>query len=77
VTIVSSRRSKFGLNCVRCSKEVIAPERSEYWGEYWSDAHVCHIWRCPKCSCCFESLITFTADTKSMSDIRTGDVICP
>jgi hypothetical protein len=28
-TMVSNRRSTFGINCVRCKDELIAPERSE------------------------------------------------
>ena len=47
----SNRRSSFGMKCVQCSNELIAPERSEYW----SDKRACHIWYCRKCSCCFES----------------------
>jgi hypothetical protein len=71
-TIRSGRRSSFGTSCIQCGNELIAPETSEYWGEYWSDAHVCHIWRCAKCSCRFESLITFQADTKSRYQDREG-----
>jgi len=72
-TILSNRRSKFGMTCVQCSNELIAPERSEYW----SERRLYHIWHCLKCSACFESLVSFPADTKSMNDIRTGDVIYP
>jgi hypothetical protein len=75
--IVSNRRSSFGMKCIICGNELIAPETSEYWGEYWSDAHVCHIWRCPKCSCGFESLVTFQADTKAMQDFMTRDDVFP
>jgi hypothetical protein len=57
---VSSRRSSFGMACVQCSNELVAPERSEHW----SDRRACHIWYCRKCSCYFESLVLFPADTK-------------
>ena len=46
----STRRSSFGMKCVQCSNELVAPERSEHW----SDRRACHIWYCRKCSCCFE-----------------------
>ena len=32
-TILSNRRSKFGMTCVQCSNELIAPEWSEYRNE--------------------------------------------
>ena len=48
------------MHCVQCSKELIAPERSEYW----SDGHACHVWHCPKCSACFGSLVFFPTETE-------------
>ena len=36
-TMVSNRRPTFGINCVRCKDELIAPERSEYRGAYQYD----------------------------------------
>ena len=30
VTIASIRRSTFGIGCVRCGEELIAPDKSEY-----------------------------------------------
>ena len=42
----STRRSSFGMECVQCSNELVAPERSEHW----SDRRACHIWYCRKCS---------------------------
>jgi hypothetical protein len=74
-TILSNRRSKFGMSCLQCDNELIAPERSEYLNDRRGRAY--HVWHCPKCSFCFESLVPFPADTKSMKDIRTGDVIFP
>jgi hypothetical protein len=76
-TIRTGRRSSFGTSCIQCGNELIAPDASEYWGEYWSDAHVCHTWRCAKCTCRFESLVMFQADSKSMRDTKTGRVIFP
>jgi hypothetical protein len=55
------------MRCVQCDSELVAPERSEYW----SDSHACHIWLCPTCSACFESLVSFPTNTESMRDILT------
>ena len=72
-TILSNRRSKFGMICVQCGNELIAPECSVYHNK----RQIRHVWHCPTCSACFESLIVFPADTFSMKDIVTGDVIYP
>ena len=42
--MVSNRRSTFGINCVRCKDELIAPERSEYR----HGTHIRHLWYCWK-----------------------------
>jgi hypothetical protein len=55
------------MRCVQCDSELVAPERSEYW----SDRHACHVWLCPTCSACFESLVSFPTDSESMRDILT------
>jgi hypothetical protein len=55
------------MPCVQCNTELVAPERSEYW----SDRHACHIWLCPTCSACFESLVSFSTDSEPM-----GESIC-
>ena len=57
------------MPCLQCSTELVAPERSEYW----SDRHACHIWLCPTCSACFESLVSFPTDSEPMRDILTED----
>jgi hypothetical protein len=57
------------MRCVQCDSELVAPERSEYW----SDRHACHVWLCPTCSACFESLVSFPTDSESMRDILTED----
>ena len=41
------RSSSFGMKCVQCSNELIAPEGSEHW----NDRHVRHLWHCSKCDC--------------------------
>jgi hypothetical protein len=62
-TVASKGRSSFGVDCVQCDNDLIAPERSEHRDE----RHILHLWRCPKCDCCFEVLSP--ADTKSIKDI--------
>jgi hypothetical protein len=71
MTTPSDRHSSFGSKCVQCGNELIAPE----WTEYRNKRQVHHVWHCWKCDCCFESLVSFPADTKSVKDIRArGDV---
>ena len=61
------------MHCVQCNTELVAPERSEYW----SDRHACHIWLCPTCSACFESLVSFPTDHRDglNEDILTEDAM--
>ena len=59
------------MRCVQCDTQLVAPVRSEYW----SSKHACHIWLCPKCCACFDSLVSLPADidTESVKDILTED----
>ena len=68
-TMVSKRRSTFGLNCAQCDNELIAPE----WSEYRNKQHIRHLWRCWKCDFCFETIV----NTKSMEDNAERDDIHP
>ncbi len=72
-TILSNRRSKFGMTCVQCSNELIAPK----WSEYRNERQIRHLWHCWKCDFCFESVVSFPAVTESMRDSETEDVIFP
>jgi hypothetical protein len=54
---------------VQCSNELIAPEKSEHWNERL----VRHLWRCPKCDCCFETAVLISA--VSSNDIVALDDI--
>jgi len=72
-TILSNRRSTFGMTCVQCSNELIAPE----WSEYRNERQVRHLWHCWECDFPFESVVSFPATTMSMKDIRTGKDIFP
>jgi hypothetical protein len=64
-TMVSNRRSSFGMSCAQCGNELIAPE----WSEYRSSRQNRHLWRCWKCDYCFETIVT----TKSMEDDAARD----
>jgi ribosomal protein S27E len=68
-TTVSSRRSSFGMKCVQCGDELLAPD----WSEYRNEQQVHHVWRCWKCDCCFETF----ANIESIEDIETSDDIFP
>ena len=56
-----SRRSSFGMKCIQCGHELIAPERSEFR----RNSRARHIWHCEKCSCCFETLGLFPAGAQT------------
>ena len=63
--MVANLRSNFGMKCIQCHNELIAPELSEYRDE----RHILHPWRCSKCDCCFD--VISPTDTKSIRDIMT------
>jgi hypothetical protein len=67
MSMVTHRSSSFGLECIQCCDDVIAPEGSECRNE----RQVHHFWHCPKCDCRFESLVSFPADSKSLRDVMT------
>jgi hypothetical protein len=64
-TMVSNRRSTFGINCVRCKDELIAPERSEYR----HGTHIRHLWICSNCETSFESLESIPVEAMTADDI--------
>jgi hypothetical protein len=65
----SDLRSTFGMTCVQCDNELIAPE----WSEYRSKHQNRHLWRCWKCDCCFETIV----NTESMEDNARRDDVFP
>lgn len=67
--MVSARRSSFGMRCIQCDNELIAPE----WSEYRSRQQNRHLWRCWRCDCCFETIISI----KSMEDDTGRDDALP
>ena len=62
-TIASNRCSSFGTECVQCSNELIAPNRSEYRDQRL----IVHLWCCPKCDCSFE--VISPADTGPIKNV--------
>ncbi len=70
-TMVSDRRSTFGINCVRCKDELIAPEKSEYC----DGTHIRHLWLCPKCETSFESLESIPVEVMTADDIIPSTVV--
>ena len=63
--MVSERRSTFGINCVRCDNELIAPERSEYR----HDSYIRHLWHCSKCDFYFATVVETASNVMTRDDI--------
>jgi hypothetical protein len=59
------------MRCLECSDELVAPE----WSEYRNERQVRHLWHCWECDFRFESLVSFPAVTKSMREIKAGNII--
>ena len=64
-TMLSDRRSTFGISCVRCGEELLAPDKSEYR----AGTHIRHLWHCPNCSTRFESIEQIPLETMTTDDI--------
>jgi len=58
-TMASTLRSSFGMTCVHCDNELVAPE----WTEHRDARHIRHLWHCWRCDCVFETVV----DTKPMT----------
>src|SRR5271156_3780473 len=65
ITLQSKRNTSFGMECVQCREELIAPESSEFC----SDGHASNVWCCQECDCCFRSPILIPIDTRLTRDI--------
>jgi uncharacterized protein with PIN domain len=70
-TMVSNRRSTFGISCVRCNDELIAPEKSEYR----DGTHIRHLWLCPKCAAYFESVEQIPVEAMTTDDIFLSRIV--
>jgi hypothetical protein len=66
--------SLFGIGCVQCGNELIAPESTEYLDRQI----IRHFWRCPKCCARFESFPRFPPEARRVKDLkRKVDVFPP
>jgi hypothetical protein len=61
----------FGINCVRCKDELIAPERSEYR----LGTQIRHLWYCSNCEASFESLESIPAEALTTDDIFSSALV--
>ena len=64
-TMVFNRRYKFGISCVHCKEELIAPDKSEFR----AGTHIRHLWHCPNCSARFESIEQIPVELMTTDDI--------
>ena len=67
VTKMLDPRSMFGMTCVGCGNDLVAPERSDHL----EDRRIRHLWHCSKCRICFEAFLRFPTEAKSVSDLKT------
>ncbi len=60
--MMKKRRSMFmfGIHCVRCNNEIIAPHKSEFL----DDKVIRHLWHCPRCKAWFESFPRLPANAR-------------
>ena len=52
VNSLNDNYSPYGIACVRCNDQLIAPN----WSEFVSEFHVRHFWSCESCGRQFETL---------------------
>jgi hypothetical protein len=57
--------SLFGMDCIRCGNELIAPENTEYVDHQL----IRHVWLCPKCHARFESFPRFPPDVRRLKNL--------
>jgi transcription elongation factor Elf1 len=63
----------FGIQCVRCNHEIIAPHETELL----DDKVIRHLWYCPSCEARFESFPRFPKDAKSVREVMLRVDIFP
>ena len=66
-------RSLFGIDCVQCGNELIAPENTEYVDHQL----IRHLWHCPKCRARFETFPRFPPDAKRVKDLTSKNDFSP
>jgi hypothetical protein len=62
---IFNHRRTFGMNCLHCTNELIAPESSEYRDE----GQICHVWHCCECDSRFKTV----AETEWIEDLMTTE----
>ena len=69
------RRSMFmfGIQCVRCDHEIIAPRKAEFV----DDQVIRHIWHCPCCKAVFKSFPRFPGNAKSVKEVAAEVEVFP
>ena len=72
---MKKRRSMFmfGIQCVRCNHEIIAPHKSEFL----DDKVIRHVWHCPRCEARFESFPRFPAHARLVRDVMLRVDVLP
>jgi hypothetical protein len=68
-----SRVSMFGISCIGCGHELIAPEESAYL----DTGLIRHFWRCPKCHAYFKSIPRFPRDAPVVRDLKSKVDVSP
>jgi hypothetical protein len=63
----------FGIQCVRCAHEIIAPCKAELL----DDRVIRHLWHCPNCKATFESFPRFPKTAKSVKEVMMSVDIFP
>jgi hypothetical protein len=64
----------FGMRCVRCDHEIIAPHKAELL----DNNVIRHLWHCPCCKAYFESFPRFPPNARSVKDaMRSVDIFPP
>ena len=59
------KRHMFGIHCVRCDHEIIAPGKTELV----DDKLIRHLWDCPNCKARFESFPRFTKNARLVKEV--------
>ena len=57
----------FGIHCVRCDHEIIAPNKTELL----DDKLIRHLWHCPNCKARFESFPRFSTNARLVKVVMT------
>jgi hypothetical protein len=63
----------FGIQCVWCDHEIIAPRKAEFV----DDQLIRHVWHCPCCKAVFESFPRFPKDAKLVKEPMKGVDVFP